>query len=150
MHIAAWRSDVDVVRVLLNASAEINARNSKGQTPLIKFALYLAQVCSTPVHGPEIHPRQRVIQMLIDGGADVNAVDKQGGTALHAAATTRKYGPRPLILDVMKLLVDAGAEVGATDAEGATALDILVGLQAQELIEPFVQYVSQHQEHSKK
>jgi len=140
VHVSAWRSDFDVVQILLNANADINARNSIGQTPLIKFGLYLAQVCSKRVERFEVHPRQRAIQMLIEGGADLNAVDKFGKTALHTAAMARKYGPRPLIWDVMKLLLDAGVEHQA-DAKGVTPMKILMDIEAEELILPLTEYL---------
>jgi ankyrin repeat protein len=51
---------------------------------------------------------------LIDNGADVNAVDKNGWTPLHFAT---KYNEK-----TVKLLIDKGADVNAVDKEGWTPL----------------------------
>ena len=44
--------------------------------------------------------------MLIEKGADVNATDSKGNTALHAAAVLGNE-------DSMKVLISAGADVNA-------------------------------------
>jgi ankyrin repeat protein len=139
VHSTAWRSDEDVVQALLKAGADVNAKNDEGQTPLIKFALYLSQIVSSQGQG-EISPRLQVFKMLIDGGADVSLVDNKHRTALHAVAESRKHGQRPILLDVMKLLVEAGINVEAVDSDGATVFDILSDLQAQDLIDSLSRY----------
>lgn len=55
------------------------------------------------------------LEQLIKEGADVNARDGDGYTALIKAATDRR-------LEDAKLLVDAGADVDAGDENGRTAL----------------------------
>jgi hypothetical protein len=50
-------------------------------------------------------------------GADVNAPDKHGGTALHWAVGGGKA-------EIVKLLLDHGADASARDAHGQTALDL--------------------------
>ncbi|MCV7198756.1 ankyrin repeat domain-containing protein [Mycobacterium angelicum] len=52
---------------------------------------------------------------LLSEGADVNAVDDQGFTALHAAASRDSE-------DIVRLLLDAGADVNAKNAKGETPL----------------------------
>ena len=54
---------------------------------------------------------------LITHGADVNATDKYGNTALHWAAIR---GP----LEIVKLLLDRGADVNVTNKYGETALHV--------------------------
>lgn len=55
------------------------------------------------------------IKRLLAAGADVNAADKDGGTALDAAAY---YGHA----DCVKILLAAGADVHAVNIDGWTAL----------------------------
>ncbi len=55
------------------------------------------------------------IKELLKKGADVNASDKYGDTALMVAATLGK-------LDVVKCLVELGADLEAKDGAGRTAL----------------------------
>jgi ankyrin repeat protein len=60
-----------------------------------------------------------VIPMLLAQGADVNAKDNRGQTALMKAAQGRwKH------LEVVKLLVERGADINATDNEGNTAVTL--------------------------
>ncbi|MBR1604047.1 MAG: ankyrin repeat domain-containing protein, partial [Synergistaceae bacterium] len=58
-----------------------------------------------------------VIKLLIDAGADVNARNEDGKTALMAAA---RYNQNP---EVIETLVDVGADVNARNEDGETARD---------------------------
>ena len=78
-----------VVKLLIDAGADVNAKNNDGKTPL-----------------HIIKKSETIAQMLIDAGADVNAKNKKGYTPLHllhscihpcdktniARVTTRAYG----------------------------------------------------------
>ena len=52
--------------------------------------------------------------MLLDYGADINAKDKNGATALMAASEARNA-------ELVKLLLDHGADVNIQDKQGKTA-----------------------------
>jgi ankyrin repeat protein len=59
-------------------------------------------------------------EALLDAGADVNARDGNGRTALHGAAALG-YN------DVVKFLVEHGADLAAADADGLKPIDAALG-----------------------
>jgi uncharacterized protein len=93
----------ECVAVLLKNRADVNAKPSTGHTCLMEAAR---------------DGSFDIAKMLIEYGADVNAVRKDDGeTALHMAA---RYGRG----DVIKLLLEKGADPKATDHRMNTPADL--------------------------
>ena len=67
---------------------------------------------------------------LIDGGADLKAVDSQGRTALHWTVFGSSYNTKPNIIvayeEIADALITRGVEVNREDAYHDTALDYLL------------------------
>jgi ankyrin repeat protein len=98
---AARMGRVDVIPALLQAGADIEARNDKGHTPLI-LASYNGQAAAT--------------ELLLESGADVDEADtSRGNTALMGTAFKG-------FDDIADLLLNAGAEVNRRNNAGQTAL----------------------------
>ena len=57
----------------------------------------------------------RCVEVLLDAGADINAQDEVGRTALMEACVAFKK-------DVIRLLISRGADVNLCDNNGCTAL----------------------------
>ncbi|SMY26862.1 unnamed protein product [Zymoseptoria tritici ST99CH_1A5] len=99
LHYASWWGQHSIVQLLLNRGANIDSKDRLGESALFKAA--------ETGHA-------RMVQMLIDSGADVNAMNTDG-PALHAAS---RNGHQTIV----QLLLDAGADINATDDRGYTAL----------------------------
>jgi hypothetical protein len=87
---------------LIEAGADVNAKDDEGLTPLMIAAHY-----STP----------EMVTLLIDAGADVNAKDDDGQTPLMYADRSpdpdeqRFYTiPPEVIRETIRILKDAGAK----------------------------------------
>ena len=90
---AAERGHVETVRTLIDAGVDVDhVINKLGWTALLE-AVILGD-------GGERH--QRIVELLIKAGADVNLADRDGVTPLHHART-RGYGA------IEQLLIAAGA-----------------------------------------
>lgn len=128
---AAKAADLDAMRVLLDAGAEVDLPTRAGITPLMAAAGVGTKEEDTTGRFKTEDDAIAAIQMLLDHGADINAATGGGGgrgggnrggeTSLHAAA---KWG-----LDkVVQYLVDNGARLDAKTGQGFTPLDAALGL----------------------
>jgi ankyrin repeat protein len=121
---AADRADVPLMRELLKAGADPFLPNADKTTPLMAAA-GLGTANPLEEAGTEDEALEAV-KVLLDLGADINAVDDKGDTAMHGAA----YGNFPTIV---QLLADRGADVEIwkkPDTEGRTPLFIAEGYKA--------------------
>jgi ankyrin repeat protein len=98
---AADRSDVPLMRLLLELGADPMVPNLSNTTPLMAAA-GLGTTEPLEEAGEEVEALEAV-KMLLDRGADVNAIDDNGDTPMHGAA----YGAYPT---VVKLLAERGAD----------------------------------------
>ncbi|HXI32031.1 MAG TPA: ankyrin repeat domain-containing protein, partial [Vicinamibacterales bacterium] len=98
---AADRSDVPLMQLLVELGADPLLPNFTGSTPLMAAA-GLGTTEPLEEAGEEIEALEAV-NILLDLGADIDAVDDNGDTAMHGAA----YNSYPL---VVQLLADRGAD----------------------------------------
>jgi ankyrin repeat protein len=98
---AADRSDVPLMRLLLELGADPLLPNFNNTTPLMAAA---GLGTTEPLEeAGEENEALEAVKMLLDLGADINGVDNNGDTAMHGAA----YNIYPL---VVKLLAERGAD----------------------------------------
>jgi uncharacterized protein len=121
---AADRADVPLMRELLKLGADPFMPNADESTPLMAAA---GLGTANPLEEAGTEPEAlEATQLLLDVGADINAVDNKGDTAMHGAA----YGNFPTIV---QLLADRGADLNIwkrPDTEGRTPLFIAEGYKA--------------------
>ncbi len=133
LHAAAWSGDAEWVRDLLAAGADVDVRDSIGETPLFgasghdrdeAVALLLDAGATpglasysgyTPLHWAAQNGGPAVVRALLAAGADAKQTSPTG-SALHLAAAAGS-------LEVVSLLVDAGAPTDALDQEGRNPID---------------------------
>lgn len=99
---AVENNSPDVVGVLLDAGADVNARDKRDMTVLMRAVTYKSG--------------SKVVEMLLDAGADVNVAGTSGVTALMLAASKNPD------LDVVRALLKSGADACAKDVMGHDAL----------------------------
>ena len=100
LHYAAfYTDDPAIIRVLLDAGADVNPQGNDG-TPLHAAVAYNTNLAIVPA----------ITRVLLDAGADVNAQDLLGFTPLHLA--TFRTRPDPAVIEA---LLDAGADVNAQE-----------------------------------
>lgn len=96
LHFAVQKNDLESVRILLDAGAEVNAAAADGTTPLLT-ALYkwdLPKATFIPGRGApatagssqRFAPNLRIARLLLDRGATVKVIDGTGYSPLHGAA----------------------------------------------------------------
>ena len=133
---AAKTFDIAAMKLLVAHGARLELPNASGVTPLMAAAGYGSLECDIRGYGPgiphyttsDVEKRSiEALQVLVEAGADVNAVTTGGGrgrgpgqTALFGAAF---WGWN----DVVEFLVRNGAQIDVKDSEGRTAVDAALG-----------------------
>ena len=114
---AASTSDVALMRTLIDLDADPQLPNAQGSTPLLAAA---GVGVGAPEEAAGSEPEAlEAIELLLKLGADVNAVDKNGETAMHGAA----YRNHP---KTVQLLASKGAKIAIWNVPNKTGLTPLV------------------------
>jgi uncharacterized protein len=107
LHFAAFFGHPESARLLIDRGAELEARSTNRE-----FALD-----SSPLHSAVAARQRETIEVLLDAGADVNAVQHQGYTPLLEAAQSGES-------ELVELLLERGADPDARLEDGRTATDL--------------------------
>ena len=94
-------STANVVKLLLENGATVDAKNHSGETPLHLTAFFF--------------DLENIAKILLDHGAAINAITYEGNTPLHYAI---KYENEPMVA----LLLENGASLHTKNHDGKTAI----------------------------
>jgi ankyrin repeat protein len=108
--LAAKSADVPLMRVLLENGADPSIKTNNNTTPLMVAA---GVGIWAPGENPGTHEEALgAVKLILDLGADVNAIDDNGDTALHGAVY--RGGAVPVI----QVLADKGARLDVVNKKG--------------------------------
>ncbi len=100
LHLAVEQCDVEMARILLEHGADVNRRTEMGSwTPLV-HAVEAVSDAANQVNRP---PDNKILEVLLQYGADVTSRDFRGWSALFFA---EKYGN----IEALRILREAGAD----------------------------------------
>ena len=122
--LAAKNVDVDMMRFLLDSGADPALTTMDETTALMVAAgSYMFNPGEDAGAEPGSEPRALAAVLLcLETGADVNAADKNGETAMHGAAFRGANA-------IVQVLADRGARFDVENREGWTPLDVADGIQ---------------------
>jgi ankyrin repeat protein len=97
-----FTGDLTAVKQALADGADPNTKDPTSGSTLLSTAALMGHT--------------KVVALLLEHGADINARSRDGGTALHAAAFLGRA-------ETVKLLLDKGADTTLRSNMGGTAID---------------------------
>lgn len=116
--LAISRANYDAAHLLLDHGADVHSRDKDGATPLLVATDMFVHRGAASLTGNRHHevPTEdvRLVERLIDLGADLDARNDAGWTPLRVAAEAATAR-------VIQVLVERGADRGATDKQGLRA-----------------------------
>jgi len=101
LHIAAFNGRLDMVKNLLKCGALIELQDEQGRTPLMRATYHAKSI--------------KVVEFLLDQGANPKISENRGYTPLHGAALMGNF-------DALKILLSFGADIGVSSENGLTPL----------------------------
>ena len=139
LHDAAYHHYVDICQLLVDHKADVTSVNTRGKTPLhTAFSLYRSNtpaVCRPLITNESVNVADRLgnrtlhiaarngniqtVQLLVDCGADVNALNGDGQTPLHTAVGGEKDCP-----ELCSILLKHDAKIDVVDKDGNQPLHL--------------------------
>jgi uncharacterized protein len=119
--ISAWHGQTEVVKLLLDRGADMNARIETGAVKGATALILAAGLGHT-----------EVVKLLLDKGADMNVRSAKGRTVLMYAAIGHAESGHG---DVVKLLLDKGVDITPKDNLGRRARDYSDDPEVKALLE---------------
>lgn len=115
---AAYSRNVPFIKALIKAGAPVEQKEAEGSTALISMV---------GMGNPEEPAKIAVMRVLLSGGADINAQNAAGRTALHEAIAND-------FPQMVKFLIDKKANLALRDAKGYAPLEFAVLNERLEII----------------
>jgi ankyrin repeat protein len=110
---AIAKGSADMIVLLLNSGANVNAKLVSGSSPLDLAAR---------------QGRGEIVELLLAKGADLSVRDRAGATPLHSAALSGHAG-------IAGILLDHGANIDGQETDtGATPLYLAVSLEREDVV----------------
>lgn len=129
LHRAAHEWNPEMIRMLLNAGADVEAEKSDGSTPLFEL------VASGPHYRCVWWTTAPTMKVLLDAGANINARRNDGRTVLHELVVMVRTQSDEEGSEVLALLLDRGVDTEVRDSNGETALQLAERLERTFMVE---------------
>jgi uncharacterized protein len=107
LHVATQQGNLSIARILIDAGADCNARDSRR---------------STPLHNAALWGGRELIVLLKEHGADLAATDCNGDTPLHNASSLGN-------VEAVRTLLSMGASRRVKNIEGESPMESALRLQ---------------------
>lgn len=149
LNIAVFKNNFEMVQLLINAEVDLNLLDANGISPLgcvqsvemvQKLFLNGANInkvnafsLESPLHIAVTRGRLDLVNILLEYGADIGAVDQYGQSPLHLAVRTGH-------VNIVENLLQRGANIDAVDRNGATPLLLAVQHRYVNLVSILLNY----------
>ena len=151
LQVAAIQGRLEMVKLLVEAGAEVNTPGIDGSTPLelaarsgnaelLQFLIARGArinvndpCCKSALHNAAGRGGLAAVKVLLANGADPNVVDRGNRTPLFSAIEGRQEKPVDQV-EILRALKEAGAKVNWADHYGDTPLTVAVGHENLEAV----------------